>query len=116
MRMAASGDAGGNTALVGNASVFVVVASAVSVDAAANGSKALRACDRSVGRPPSMGSQLSDVVRIDAIGVPLASLAMWYLETGRARSVVFGLVFRAPPPYELTMSRRRGRSPSFRSL
>ncbi|ALL71384.1 transposase (plasmid) [Paraburkholderia caribensis MBA4] len=46
-------------------------------------------------------------VRMALTGTPLASTRMWCLESGRARSVGFGPVFRPPQLLALTRNRRQ---------
>ena len=108
--LSASGNAGGNASLVQDAPVLVVIVASIR----------MTRLGRLSGRPrtPLIGAIASirgiscvtslrlAPVKIATIGVPLASVARWCLEPGRARSVGFGPVFRPPQPLESTRSRR----------
>lgn len=116
--MTAPRDAGGDVALVLDASVFAVVVATAGVDAGGTARKAVHARRRSARWPRSAEPRWVTSFRfapvgIAAIGVPLASMAMGGFGRGRARPVGFGPVFRPPQPHESTMSRRpRGREKS----
>lgn len=117
--MTAPRDAGGDVALVRDASVFAVVVATAGVDA---GGTARRASTHAADRRDGLDQRnpLGNVVTIRAgrdccdrrsVGVDGDVV----LRPGRARLVGFGPVFRPPQPHESTMSRRpRGRSRSSR--